>query len=87
MLTALWSGKRTWFSMEDLDDLLPGWTRWAYRAALAELVALDFIAASRGGRGKRRAYTLVASAPRSTVDATLRLPVPGSTTPAEVAHG
>ncbi len=87
MLTALWSGKRTRFTMDDLDALLPGWTRWSYRAALAELVALDFIAAGRGGRGKRREYALVASGPRSTSAAPLRLPVPGSTTPAEVAHG
>ncbi len=85
MLTTLWAGKRTRFSMDDLDAVLPGWTRWAYRAALAELVALDFVAAGRGGRGKRREYELVATAPRSPA---LRMPVSGGNAGEnEVAHG
>lgn len=88
MLTTLWAGKRTSFTMDDLDALLPGWTRWAYRAALDELVALDFVAAGRGGRGKRRAYALVATAPRSaSTAAPLRMPSAADAGPErEVAH-
>ncbi|MEK7414230.1 MAG: hypothetical protein AAB263_13025 [Planctomycetota bacterium] len=85
MLTTLWAGQRIRFTMDDLDELLPGWTRWAYRTALDELIALDVITADRGGRGKRRAYTLVATAPRSTA---LRMPVLDATDEhREVTHG
>jgi hypothetical protein len=61
LLNALWSARRTAFTMEDLTALLPDWSRWAFRAALAELSRLDYVAAGRSGRGKLRDYTLVAT--------------------------
>lgn len=61
LLNALWAARRTSFTMEDLTALLPDWSRWAFRASLAELARLDYVAAGRSGRGKLRDYTLVAT--------------------------
>jgi hypothetical protein len=61
LLASLWSAQRTTFTMEDLDTLLPQFSRRGCRTALDELTRLDFVDAGRGGRGRLRTYTLVAS--------------------------
>ncbi len=58
LLAAVWTAKLTTFTMEDLARLLPDWTRYTYRAALDELVALDYLASPRSGRGTARTYQL-----------------------------
>jgi hypothetical protein len=63
LLTGLWQAQATTFTMDDLCKLLPDWTRYAFRAALDELVRLDYVASPRGGRGKLREYRLLANAP------------------------
>ncbi len=58
LLTAVSSAGIADFSMEDLNRLLPGWTRHAFRAGIDELVALDYVASSRAGRGAVRIYSM-----------------------------
>lgn len=79
VLTSLWSAKLTTFTMPDLHRLL-GWDRPAFRAALDELMRLDYIVAPRGVRGQFREYKLVAIGPSGSEVA----PLPAAP---EVAHG
>jgi hypothetical protein len=66
LLAALWQAQRTAFTMDDLGALCPHWTRYAFRAALDDLMRLDYIASPPGGRGKLREYRLVAAAQTAT---------------------
>lgn len=64
LLEALWAARCVDdFAMEDVARLMPDWTRYAARAAIAELVAVDCLAATRGGRGRARRYRLTAANP------------------------
>jgi hypothetical protein len=60
LLDLLGRSGATTVTMEDLARLRPEWNRYTFRAALAELATLDYIASPGGGRGKRREYHLVA---------------------------
>jgi hypothetical protein len=66
LLATLWQAQRTVFTMDDLGALCPHWTRYAFRAALDDLMRLDYIASPPGGRGKLREYRLVAAAQTAT---------------------
>lgn len=58
LLSAVWAAQLASFTMDDLGRLLPDWTRYAFRAALDELVALDYLTSPRSGRGTARIYQL-----------------------------
>jgi hypothetical protein len=63
LLEALWArGSATTATMDDVRQVMPDWTDYAARAAVAELVALEYLAASRGGRGRARSYRLTGTA-------------------------
>ena len=62
LLRAWWASGLTTATMAELSALLPSWTRHAFRAALPELVALDYVASAPGGRGKVRVYHLISAA-------------------------
>jgi hypothetical protein len=71
LLAAIWASGLTTVTMEDLARLLPDWTRYTFRAALDELVALDYLSSPRSGRGAARSYLLhgtpSASAPAARI--------------------
>jgi len=62
LLMTMWSAGKTALTMVDLSRLLPDWTRYAFRTALAELVALDHCSCSRTGQGTVRTYFIHAPA-------------------------
>jgi hypothetical protein len=62
LLTALRAAQMTTFTMDDCVRLLPQWTRYAFRNALGDLMALDHVASGRGGQGRQRRYALVGEA-------------------------
>lgn len=86
LLQALWQAHTTAFTMDDLVALCPQWTRYAFRAALAELAALDYIASPRGGRGKLREYRLVAVGTSATAERASRIRLRPSDEPAPVGE-
>jgi hypothetical protein len=61
LLAAITAARFGSFTMEDLDRLLPEWTRYTCRSALDELMACDFISSPRSGRGIARTYRLHAA--------------------------
>ena len=56
LLSAAIAAGVTTATMDDLARLLPDWTRYAFRTALDQLVALDHCSCSRTGQGKVRTY-------------------------------
>lgn len=84
LLQALWQTGSTAFTMDDCAALCPQWTRYAFRAALAELISLDYIASPRGGRGKLREYRLVAAGTSATAEQASRIRLRPSDEPATV---
>jgi hypothetical protein len=58
LLSTLWSARVVSFTMEDVSRLIPDWTRHAFRAALDELMELDYVSSPRSGRGVARTYHL-----------------------------
>ncbi|GMV83869.1 MAG: hypothetical protein AMXMBFR7_50530 [Planctomycetota bacterium] len=44
------------FTMRELESWQPDWTRHAFRVALAELQALEYVLCPQRGRGRTRAY-------------------------------
>jgi hypothetical protein len=83
VLTALWSAQKTTFTMPDLHRLL-GWDRHVFRAALDELMRLDYVVAPRGVRGQFREYKLVSV--KTSNPAVVPMPAATDAQP-EVAHG
>jgi hypothetical protein len=73
LLDLLVSRGVTTATMEDLAALRPEWSRYTFRAALTELMALDFITSPGGGRGKRREYRLAVSGGPTTTAPGVRL--------------
>lgn len=63
LLSLLEDSRLVDFTMEDLSALKADWTRYAFRAALRELMDLEYVLSPRGGRGRRRKYHLVSSVP------------------------
>jgi hypothetical protein len=84
LLQALWQAGATTFTMDDCAALCPQWTRYAFRAALGELMALDYIASPRGGRGTLREYRLVAAGTSATAERANRIHLRPSDEPAPV---
>lgn len=73
LLAAIWASGLTTVTMEDLTRLLPDWTRYTFRAALDELVALDYLSSPRSGRGAARSYLLHGSPSASSPAARITL--------------
>ena len=63
LLTRLWAAQLESFTMDDVTALLPACSRWSHRAAVDELMCLDYVDGGRGGRGRVRDYRLVATVP------------------------
>lgn len=74
LLRAIWSAGLSSFTMDDCAAMFPDWTRYAFRAGIDELIALDYITSPRGGRGAKRTYHLHAgsAAPAAIRRITLR---------------
>jgi len=60
-------------TMEDLSRLRPEWNRYHFLAALKDLMALDFVTSTGGGRGRRREYRLLPSGVQGTLAPKVRL--------------
>ena len=73
LLAALSAAKLATFTMEDVTALQPGRTRYAYRAALHELLDLEYLASPRAGRGRLREYRLLTGQTASTPPLGIRL--------------
>jgi hypothetical protein len=78
----------TEFTMEGLQALRPEWTRYRFRAALGELLKLEYVATERGGRGRTRRYRLVSVPPPASKPTEVRLrPATGLARLAKVGEG
>ena len=73
LLAALSAAKLATFTIEDVTALQPGRTRYAYRAALHELLDLEYLASPRAGRGRLREYRLLTGQTASTPPLGIRL--------------
>lgn len=62
LLGRLYAARLAACTMADLAALLPDWTRWAFRAALQELVDFGYLESPRSVRGRARRYELAARA-------------------------
>jgi len=69
LLAALTEHRRLNFTMDDLAALKPNWSRYSFRAALKELLTLEYVVSPRGGRGRLREYRLVAADMKATAPA------------------
>ncbi|MCZ7647431.1 MAG: hypothetical protein M5U26_19605 [Planctomycetota bacterium] len=73
LLAALRARGAGTFTIRDLEVLRPGWTRHAFRAALAELLALEYVLSPRGGRGRLRKYRVTPGGAPTASMPTIRL--------------
>lgn len=77
LLEAICAAGLTAVTMADLGPLCPDWSRWAFRAALQDLLDFGYLTSPAGGRGRSRTFTLVPRA--TTARAGIRLrPATGS---------
>jgi hypothetical protein len=58
LLDALQAEAIDTFDMLDLARLRPHWSRYAFRAVLKELLALEYVASLRSGRGRLRQFAV-----------------------------
>ena len=72
LLDALTQAQASTFSLNDCQRLLPQWGRTMFRSAITELMRLDYVASTRGGRGRAHDYTLL-SADVGTAPSVIRL--------------
>jgi len=82
LLSRLYSARLAHFTMADLAGMFPDWTRWAFRAALADLLDFGHVEAPEGGRGRQKAYRLaIRASGASPIASGIRLRPTGSQVP------